>query len=370
MPAVSADLPRTRAAIERGIDEGLNTGAQLFASIGGEPAADLAIGQSRPGVPMTARTLVLWLSSTKPVVAAAVLQLVERGGLELDRPVADYLPAFAAGGKEGVTTRHLLTHTAGFRFVEVGWPNSDWEEIISRLCRSRLERGWVPGEKAGYHPFTSWYILGELVRIADGRSLPDYVRAEIFVPLGMHDCWIGMPADRYREYGDRIAILPDMEKNERPPHRYSSERGATDGIPGAGGYGPMRELAMFYEMLLGGGQRHGVRVLETETVRQMIARGRVGMFDETFKHVIDWGLGTIIDSKRYGAAAVPYGYGPHASDQAFGHSGSQSSVGFADPAHQLAVGCYLNGTPGEEKHQTRIRPLLAALYEDLGLAAG
>ena len=365
-----SDLPQTTAVIERGIDDGLHTGAQVFVSIGGEPVGELAIGESRAGQPMTADTLVLWLSSTKPVVAAAVLQLVERGRLELDRPVADYLPAFAAGGKESVTIRHLLTHTAGFRFVELGWPESDWDEIMARLCGSRLERGWVPGEKAGYHPLTSWYILGELVRLADGRPLPEYMRAEIFLPLGMDDCWVGMPPARYREYGERLALLPNMEKPERPPHHYSSERGATDCIPGAGGYGPMRELAMFYEMLLGGGQRHGMHILSATSVEQMTSRQRVGMYDQTFKHVIDWGLGTIIDSKRYGAESVPYGYGRFASDRAFGHSGSQSSVGFADPVYRLAVGCYLNGTPGEEKHQARIRAVLEALYMDLGLASG
>ncbi len=163
------ELSRTRVVIEQGIAAGLHTGVQVFASIGGEAVAELAIGERRPGLPMQADSLVLWLSSTKPIVAAAVMQQVERGQLALDEPVARYLPAFAAEGKQLVTLRQLLTHTAGFRFVELNWPESDWDEIIARLCRARLERGWVPGEKAGYHPFTSWYILGELVQRAAGR---------------------------------------------------------------------------------------------------------------------------------------------------------------------------------------------------------
>ncbi len=194
--------------------------------------------------------------------------------------------------------------------------------------------------------------------------------AEIFEPLGMFDCWIGMPPDRYHAYGDRMAILPDTDKPGSAPHRYSSQRGATDCIPGASGHGPMRGLAKFYEALLGGGQLHGARILSADSVRQLATAQRIGMYDETFKHHIDWGLGTIIDSKRYGVDTVPYGYGRFASDLAFGHSGSQSSAAFADPAHGLVVGCYLNGTPGEEKHQARIREVLAALYEDLGLVAG
>jgi CubicO group peptidase (beta-lactamase class C family) len=130
----------------------------------------------------------------------------------------------------------------------------------------------------------------------------------------------------------------------------------------------MRELAHFYEMLIGGGQRQGVRILRPASVGLMTSRHREGLYDETFKHRIDWGLGTIIDSKRYGADTVPYGYGRFASERTFGHGGSQSSVGFADPEYQLAAACYFNGMPGEPAHQARLHEVLEALYQDLGLA--
>jgi CubicO group peptidase (beta-lactamase class C family) len=363
-----SELTRTRAAIRGGIAEGLHTGCQLFASIAGQPVADLAMGDSReatigqPAVAMTRDTIVLWLSSTKPVVAAVILQLVEAGRLELDRPVADSIPAFAAGGKESITLRHLLTHTGGFRYVDVGWPETGWDEIIARICRAKVERDWVVGQTAGYHPFTSWYILGELVRIAAQQPLPTYVRQHVLEPLGMLDCWIGMPREQWRAYGNRVAKLIDTERPQHAPFRYANEQGATDCIPGGNGVGPLGELVRFYEMLLGGGQRDGVRILSAESVRMMTSRQREGKFDLTFKRVIDWGLGLIIDSKRYGIEN-----GRHASDSTFGHGGSQSSVGFADPDRQLAVGCYFNGMPGEAAHQKRLRAVLDALYEDLGL---
>ena len=191
-PKPLAELTRTQAAIRRGMAEGLHTGAQLFASIAGQPVADLAMGDSReatigqPAVAMTTDTVVLWLSSTKPVVAAVVMQLVENGSLELDRPVADWIPAFAAGGKESITIRHLLTHAGGFRYVDVGWPETSWDEIIARISAVKVERDWVVGEKAGYHPFTSWYILGELVRIAAQQPLPLYVRQHV-LDAARHD---------------------------------------------------------------------------------------------------------------------------------------------------------------------------------------
>jgi CubicO group peptidase (beta-lactamase class C family) len=295
------------------------------------------------------------------------LRLWERGQLDLDDPVARYIAEFGQHGKQAVTIQHLLTHTGGFRLIHIGWPESNWDEIIAAICAGKLERGWTPGKKAGYHPYTSWYILGELVRRIDGRPFLQYVRQDIFEPLGMRDSWVGMPIEQYRAYGDRLALMPDTEKPGLAPHRYSSEQGATDCVPGGNGYGPMCELGRFYEMLLAGGELGGARILQAATVARMTSRVREGMFDETFKHVMDWGLGVIVNSNHYGIDTVPYGYGRYASDLAFGHSGAKSSVAFADPAHGLVAAIFLNGTPGEKIHDARMRPINAAIYEDLAL---
>ena len=360
-------LARTLERVLAGLEAGLHLGAQLFVWHDGQIVADWAVGESRPGVPFTPETLVLWLSSTKPVVAALALQLRDAGQLDLDQPVAEYLGEFAAAGKAGVTLRHLLTHTSGFRWVELGWPRTTWPQIIARLSAARLERGWVPGEKAGYHPITSWYVLGEVIQRVSGQPLSQWVRERIFEPLGMHDSWIGMPIERYFAYGVRVGLLADTASAAGTPHRYSSQQGATDCVPGANGHGPMRELARFYQMLLDAGVWQGVRLLERSTVEEMTSRQRVGLVDVTFQHRIDWGLGLIVNSNRYDVPTVPYHYGPHASDATFGHSGSQSSVAFADPVHRLVVAAFFNGTPGEAQHQARIHALCATIYEELGL---
>lgn len=356
-----------RVLLKEGIAQGLHIGAQLYVSRDTAVQCDLAVGESRPGVEMTPDSLMLWLSATKPIAAAAIMQLVEHGLCALDEPVHRYIPEFAAGGKEAVTIRHLLTHTCGFRWVDIGGPTTPWEEIIARVCAARLERGWIPGERAGYHTQASWFVLGELVWRIDGRTFSTYVRDEIFGPLGMNDSWVGMPPGRFAAYGLRIGQMQLMDKLPPETLPLSSEAGLVQGSPGAGGCGPMHELGRFYEMLLGSGERAGVRILSPESVRAMTCRQRVGMFDETFRHTMDWGLGLIIDSKQYGAN-VPYGYGPHASSESFGHSGNQSSVAFADPAVGLVVALVFNGLPGEPKHQARVRAVLAAVYEDLDLA--
>ncbi len=162
-------LPGTRAELERGVAEGLQGGGQIYVARDGEVLADAGFGEARPGEPMRRHHAMFWLSSTKPFAALAIARLWERGALALEDPVARHIPEFAAGGKEGVTVLHLLTHTGGIRMVDLGWPERGWEEIVARVCARKLEPGWVPGRKAGYHLASSWFVLGELVRRIDGR---------------------------------------------------------------------------------------------------------------------------------------------------------------------------------------------------------
>jgi CubicO group peptidase (beta-lactamase class C family) len=390
---VGADrLPGTVAAIEEGRRERLHLGAQLYVSRGGEPVADLAVGWARPGEELTPDHLMLWLSSTKPVTAVAITKLWEAGALALDDPIAAHVPAFAAGGKGGVTIRHALTHTGGFRMAGTGWPDEPWDEIVARICERKLEPRWVPGEKAGYHLTSSWFMLGEIARRLDGRPFDRFVRAEVLEPLGLDDSWIGMPAERFREYGGRIAPLRhtagaaegETERGEGSPsgHGWTREERVTRPSPGGNGRGPMRELGRFYETLLAGGARRGRRLLRPQTVEALTARHRVGMFDHTFRHVLDWGLGFIPDNKHYGeggtgeggeggaageTGAVPYSYGRLCSRRAYGHSGYRSSTAFADPVHGMAVAIAFNGTPEAEPHRLRMQRAVEAVYRDLGI---
>lgn len=359
-------VPAARAVLEAGMAEGLHIGAQLYVSQHGEPVADCALGESRRGVPMTPDTLMIWFSSTKPVTAVAVAQQWERGCCRPDDPVARHLPEFAAGGKERVTIRHLLTHTGGFRFAD-GFGTRrgpfavSWEENVARVCAAELEAGWEPGVHAGYHPTSSMFILGEIVRRCDGRAFDRYVREEIFLPLGMRDCWIGMPVEQFRAYGDRIGLMHNTEKGAAKPLPVTdAEEGVARCVPGGNGRGPMRELGWFYEALLGDGARDGTRILSPQTVAALTARHRVGLHDATLGLIVDWGLGFAIDTVSYGR---------HASPRTFGHGGAQSSVGFADPEHGVVVTLVTNGMPGRDRHYRRFEAVCSAIYEDLGLAA-
>jgi len=366
MTRSTTSLATAVALLEQGIRTGLHSGGQLYVSRRGQIEADLAFGETRPGEPMSNDHLMLWLSATKPVTAIAIAQLWERELLDLDDAIAHHLPDFAAGGKGAVTIRHLLTHTGGIRTLRLGWPQAGWDQIVAKVSSMKLEPRWIPGRKAGYHLSSSWFILGELVRRLAGQEFPDYVREQIFLPLGMNDCWIGMASERYDGYRARLTPVYDIEKTGNA-YDWTDRDHLCASSPGANGVGPMRQLARFYAMLLAGGRGPSGRLLRPQTVAALTARHRVGLWDHTFRHQLDWGLGFIVNSAYHGEETSPYSYGSHASLRTFGHSGYRSTVAFADPDADLIVCLAVNATPDDDAHRQRFNAVLDAIYTDLGL---
>lgn len=240
-----------------------------------------------------------------------------------------------------------------------------WEERIAAICATPLESGWVPGETAGYQTHGGWYVLAELVARLEARPFSEHVREKILEPLGLGDVRVGMSAADYRDYGPRIGTTYVTFPRESTPHpTWDGEAACTRCRPGGNARGPVRELGRFYEALLDGGRG----VIRPETVQEFTRRQREGRYDATFRHVVDFGLGFLVNSNRYGVDTVPYGYGRHASAETYGHSGAQSGCAFADPARGLVVAWVCNGLPGEVRHQRRQRATNTAIYEDLGLA--
>lgn len=366
---MSLRFARVRALLEQGIADGRHPGAQVYVSQRGETLASFAVGLARPGehLPMNRDTLVPWFSAGKPLTAIGIAQQWEQGQLDLDAPVAETIPEFAQRGKENITVRHLLTHTGGIRSAPYRYPQDDWKTIIQAICAAGPEPRWEPGEKAGYHIATSWFILGEIIRRLTGQGICQYLRKHIFEPIGMTDSWVGMSHEQYEAYEGRIAVMLKTDRVPPQPQEWHEEASMTHCNPGAAAHGPAWQLGRFYEMLLAGGEWEGQRIVTPETVDEFTRRHRESMYDHTFKHVMDWGLGFIIDSKRHGEPA-PYGYGPHASENTFGHGGNQASIGMADPDHDLVVAIVCTGMPGQRKHQQRMESLLAAVYEELGIA--
>lgn len=366
----SDKFPRTLQVVRQGAEKGLHYGAQLCVIAHGERVLDGGLGWAEPGVPMTAETVLPWLSAGKPLTAALIVKAADEGRLALDAPVATYLPEFAAAGKQDVTLAHLLTHTAGLRQVETGWPDVPWSEILRRLCASPLEPDWELGITAGYHPNSSWFVLGEVLARVYGEPYATVIEQQLLRPLGMtHTRCCGSLPD-----GVPVGWMWERVQGQLTKLDWESGPRTEQPSPGSSFRGPIRALAQFYAALGRAGWSlplpEGTPVepwCSAQTVQHLTTRRRVDRFDLTLQHVVDFGWGVIIDSNHHGADTVPYGYGHYASPTTFGHGGSQSSQGYCDPTNGLCVAYVFNGRPGEGQHNRRVRALNDAIYQDLGL---
>ena len=370
-------LATSIAYLEDGMRQGLHIGAQVCVMLRGEIVADFAIGLAREGQPMRSDHRILWLSAGKPLLAVALMQLWERGLVSLDAPVSQYLPEFSQHGKDAVFVQHLLTHTHAYQPPAVDWPRLGWDEIIASICAARIPEGRVPGDYAAYDPQTGWYLLAEILQRLTGRRFYEYLQAEVLQAAGCEASSIGMGADQYKDLvaGDQLALLHDTtvtaragQLNEGLAPVWAGDNAARAAAhnPGGGAVGPAKDLCRFYaalgEALKGSDSK---KLLNAKTLRFMTSRVRAGLLDHSFKQRVDWGLGFLINSRRYGGEATPYGYGTLASDSTFGHGGVQSTTAYYDPECGLAVACKFNGLPGEAKHNKRVRDFNTLLYTDL-----
>ncbi|MBX7159451.1 MAG: beta-lactamase family protein [Acidimicrobiia bacterium] len=365
----AAGISRVVDVLEAGIPD-LHDGFQIYVSRHGVPVIDAAGGHARPDTPMTTDTLTLWFSSTKPLTAVAIGILWERGAIALDDLVRTYIPEFGAG-KEAATIRHVLTHRGGFPFADFGQTGS-WDELVERVMAAPANT--PPGSAAMYHATAGWVVLGELVRRVDGRRIDQFVREEICEPLGMADTWLGIPAGRLDELRPKCAEIACKVPADDParmifdlPH-LNTDAGLTWLSPGGCGRGPAHDLGKFYEMILGRGERHGVRIASPQTIEALTAVSRIGIPDmlitmtgEDPKWGVDipWSLGFAPASQEFG---------PHASHRAVGHAGHASSIGYCDPEHGLAVVVVTNGLAGFERASQRMVALNTAIYSACGLA--
>ena len=257
---------------------------------------------------VTAASIFPIASITKPIIVTAIMQLVERGLLFIGDPVVTYLPEFGRNGKDGVTVRHLLTHTSGLaedpamaRLVPMHERRAPRADYLALACDCELER--PPGERSVYRqlPFT---VLAELIARLGGRDYPIWLREEIFAPLGMVDTTF-WPTDRTRLA--QIPFYPDEPENaEEWAYVYDIA------FPAHGLYSTAADLVAFGQALLGGGRRGMARILSSGAVAAMTTPqpGLVADTDTGTRPVysgLTWGcrVPTATCSARRAASATP-----------------------------------------------------------------
>jgi CubicO group peptidase (beta-lactamase class C family) len=143
-------------------------------------------------------------SATKTVTALCALVLADRGGIDLDAPVARYWPEFAAEGKGEIAVRQLLGHTSGV----CGWttPMTFRDLYHTERAAALLARQapfWKPGRTSGYHG-SQGHLVGNIIRRVTGKSLGRFLSEEVAGPLGVAtDYYIGTP----EECDHRVSLL-------------------------------------------------------------------------------------------------------------------------------------------------------------------
>jgi len=183
-----AKLAEMDAAIEQAIADKKCPGGVLWLERDGR-AYHQAFGR-RAVFPadeaMTQDTIFDAASLTKVIACTpAILRLVERGQVNLEAPVSQYLPEFRGDGKETMTVQHLLTHTSG---LDPGFSlKPDWSGAEAALRLACAEKPQArPGERFIYSD-TGPIVLGELVRRVAGLPLDQFLAREVFGPLRMGD---------------------------------------------------------------------------------------------------------------------------------------------------------------------------------------
>jgi CubicO group peptidase (beta-lactamase class C family) len=293
------------------------------AAVGDAVRYGVAAGQplelpERQRVPVRTGTIFDIASLTKLFTAVVALRQMEAGRLALDAPVARYLPEFRVYGKEGVTVRQLLTHTAGL--PEDMHLANDRAAAIRAVLGTPLAPGMTPGNQY-YYSDLGMVTLGALLERITGQRLDRLVRDEVTGPLGMRDTgYLPSPAMR-----DRIAAT------EFQPGRgvvrgevHDETAAALGGVSGnAGIFATAKDLAVFAQMLLNGGRYGDVRILGEGTVRQMLTNFNVRFPGQ------DHGLGVELNQ--------PYFMGPLASPVTFGHTGFTGTSLVVDPRSQTIL---------------------------------
>jgi CubicO group peptidase (beta-lactamase class C family) len=353
----ASEFAGVRNAFEHNFAEDLEHGAAVAVWVDGDLVVNLWGGWADADRtrPWQQDTLTTVLSGTKGLSSTCVHQLIDRGELDLDAPVARYWPEFGQAGKQDITVRMVMCHRSGVigPRVPMSWQQvTDWDYACEQIAAA--EPWWEPGTAQGYHMTTFGFILGEVFRRVTGRTIGQYLRAEIAEPLGA-DVHIGLSdadqlrcADRVNKphmrdlishiptdlasladhpkagLGIAMGFAPDDEVSS-----YDLDLWRRLEFPGTNGQVSALGLATFYnalaqEKLLSREHMDLIRVSQGGLEPDLVLGPRVADHG--------WGLGYMLNQRCVN--------GPN--PRIFGHGGLGGSFGFVDLEHRIGYAYVAN----------------------------
>lgn len=348
---------RIDTIINRAIEKRVFPGAVVLMMQHGEPLHAAAYGTTmydHPGSQPVARDSIYDLASiTKMFTATAALQLFEAGRLELDAPVAAYLPAVQA---RSVTIRHLLTHSSGLELRMSSLRTQPPDAI--RAAVYAVEPSRPPGTHTAYVNINT-LLLGDVVAQISGQPLDEVIRQRILEPLGMQETGFTPAPDL------RPRIVPtEWDEAWRSTLVWGTvhdeSAAALGGVAGhAGLFGTADDLGRFVQMWLHGGSLDGVRLLSPATVAEATRFQPMHLDMQTTPPPLRCGLGWMINRESF------MGYTPAGT---YGHTGFTGPVVVVVPQHQLGMVLLSNRTYPRRGERTHL-PVTAAVVA-AALAAG
>lgn len=320
--------------------------------------------------PMPSDAIFRIMSQTKAITSVGIMILYEQGKLLLDEPVGDFIPEFknqvvldkfnaadttftTVPAKRNVTIRDLLTHSSGIDYAGIGSKTMtaiyakngipsglgsfDADLLTEMKKLGKLPLAFQPGEKFQYGLNSD--LLGCLIQVISGQTLDEFLRKNIFEPLGMKDTYFNVPASK----ANRLAgVYTENSEHQIIPWSHSF-RNIDPDYPtmnkhyfsgGAGLSSTAFDYAIFMQMLLNGGIYNGKRILSPRTVEMMTSN----QLDFHYNGTNDFGLGFDIVTEKTA------NLGPR-NKGSFSWGGYYGTTYWADPKAKLVCLIMTQHTP-------------------------
>jgi len=289
------------------------------------------------GKASTPEAVFLIASITKPMTATAVMLMADRGKLRLTDAVTKYIPEFHGEGRESVQIRHLLTHTSGLPDMlpeneALRRRHASLSAFVEGACRTPLL--FKPGTKQRYQSM-GILLAAEIVSRLSGQQFPEFLRAEVFAPLGMGKTSLGLG-------GRSIPSTMQSQVSEVNDWDWNSSYWRNLASPWGGAHSTVGDISHFLRSFV---QPKQV-VLRRETAASMIVNQNANV-DRP------WGYGWMVGSS---------GFGKGCSESSFGHSGSTGTLCWHDPQRDRTF-VLLNTKPAEVSSKTLLRPVSELLSQ-------
>ena len=352
-------------------------GAACAIVVGGRTVVDLW-GGWRDGAKSRAwdaPSTVCMMSVAKGITAICFNMLIDRGQVDPDALVVEYWPEYGQNGKQKTRVRHFLDHTAAVPVLTTDplWKGAvfDREAIVHAL--EKQEPLWEIGTKAAYHVHHQGFLLGEIMRRVDGRTVGPFLREEVASPLKAEYYIGGMSAE---EQSCVAEVMPNMEAKlfaakdgadqtslkalafrQNPDEPWAVTMNRPEWriveVASGSGHGNARGVARIYGALGAGGTLDGVTLMRRDTIEAMITEQH-NQIEALQDRPYHQALGVLLNTPE----AVYMG----PNMRSFGHHGIGGSIGFCDPDAAIGFSYACNKMHAVGTNGPRAARLIDALY--------